>query len=59
MFVQLENAAVVKTESFPNCVTGLDRSLLRGLRAHPERYSVNLHTSGHVDGAVRGELGRG
>ena len=41
------------------CVTGLDRSLARSLRAHPERYSVNLHTTGHVDGAVRGQLGRG
>ncbi|SRR6266705_2327909 len=38
------------------CVTGVDRTLVRRLRSRPAGFYVNLHTTGHVDGAVRGQL---
>jgi CHRD domain len=40
------------------CVDGLERSLLRELARHPERFYVNVHTHDFHDGAIRGQLER-
>ena len=39
------------------CVDGVDRSLLRELARHPERFYVNVHNADFHDGAIRGQLG--
>jgi len=59
MVTLLVGAVPATLDGAAGCVSGVDRPLLRSLRADPGRYSVNLHTSGHVDGAVRGGLRRG
>jgi len=40
------------------CVDGVERSLLRELARHPERFYVAVHTADRPDGAIRGQLGR-
>jgi hypothetical protein len=41
-----------------NCVSGIDRELIRAIRQNPGDYYVNIHTVNHPRGAVRGQLFR-
>ena len=39
------------------CERNISEALLRRIRANPEGFYVNVHTSDYPDGAVRGQLG--
>jgi len=51
-------AAPDETGTAFGCLTDLDKTLLRRIRRHPERYYVNVHTSDYPLGAVSGTLSR-
>jgi hypothetical protein len=45
------------TDEASDCVTGLDRALIKDIRKHPGDYYVNVHsTPGFEAGAIRGQL---
>jgi hypothetical protein len=39
-----------------NCATGVARTLIRRLDAHPRRFYFNIHTIAYPAGAIRGQL---
>lgn len=39
-----------------HCATGVARTLIRKLDAHPKRYYFNIHTGAYPAGAIRGQL---
>jgi len=38
------------------CVEGVDRNLLKAIRANPQNYYVNIHNTPFPGGAIRGQL---
>jgi hypothetical protein len=45
------------TDEVSDCVTDLDRGLIKDIRKHPADYYVNVHsTPGFEAGAIRGQL---
>lgn len=45
-------------DSVDGCTTGVDRALVRAIRAGPSAFYVNLHNAEFPGGAVRGQLHR-
>jgi CHRD domain len=55
--VGLFTGSFAGTDDASGCVEGVDRSLIKDIRQHPEEYYVNVHsTPGFDAGAVRGQL---
>jgi hypothetical protein len=56
--VTLFEGSFAGTDAVSDCVTNLDRSLVKAIRKNPSAYYVNVHsTPDFTGGAVRGQLG--
>ncbi|MCC7209641.1 MAG: CHRD domain-containing protein [Anaerolineae bacterium] len=40
------------------CTTGVNADLIKAIRQNPENYYVNVHTTAHRAGAIRGQLSK-